>query len=140
MGESKSHGEQVQRWLDWCLKSGYKEKDVGIYLKGGEWACLDILAEVLSKSKPHLNVHNGRDLRELIEKTDVSGRFEINDQGEVRKVKRDDRVWRSQAASDNGNNDQSWGSTWSDAHRDARESNRHSAEQKEQKQDQEKVS
>jgi hypothetical protein len=105
--DSRPPGEQVQRWLGWVLKSGYRSE--GIYLKDGEWGSLDVLAEVLSKSKPNLNVHNSADLRDVLEKTDLAGRFEINDQGDVRKVKRDSRVTRPQG--DDGD-DQSWHKSW----------------------------
>ena len=82
------------------MKSDYY--DIGIQLKDDEWARLDILAEELGSTKPHLNIFSADDLRHVLETTDQAGRFEINEDGDVRKVQRDNRVARS-GAPDNGN-------------------------------------
>jgi len=91
--ESRSNGEQVQRWLGWILKSGHH--DAGIHLKDGEWASLEDLAEVLGRSKANLRVSSAQELREVLEATDQAGRFEISSQGHVRKVQRDSRTARA---------------------------------------------
>mmetsp|Transcript_13368 Transcript_13368/g.25240 ORF Transcript_13368/g.25240 Transcript_13368/m.25240 type:complete len:425 (-) Transcript_13368:58-1332(-) len=92
---NRNNGEQVQRWLGWALKSGYKQ--MGVPLKDGEWIWAESLAEELGKSKPKLNITSVAELQNLLDETDQAGRFEISD-GYIRKVKRDDRVSRATTA------------------------------------------
>lgn len=83
------------------MKTGYW--DAGIHLRDGKWARLQDVAEVLSKSKPQFEGTTANDLREMLEKTDEAGRFEINDQGDVCKVERDYRITRTRTGTESNN-------------------------------------
>lgn len=91
-GGGRSAAEQVQRWVGWFLKTGHRELRLG--LQEGRARLADVAA-ALGRIRPELGVADEGSLRKLLEETDLAGRFELDDQGRVRKVPRDHRRRRS---------------------------------------------
>jgi len=92
----RGHEEQVQRWLGWALKGGHAA--MGVQLGADGWTSLEGLAVELNKRRPDFGVADGIQFKELLETSDMDGRFEFDARGRVRKVERDQRQRRSVGA------------------------------------------
>jgi len=102
-----SRGVQVQKWLGWALKSGYRE--LGIELEDFGSARVSEIVEALLSQRPQLGISDEDSLEKILEETDTEGRFEIDTLGRIRKVPRSDRrprksKRRSSESPDNGGN------------------------------------
>lgn len=96
-------GEKVQRWLGFVFKRGYEELD--LHLKDG-WAQLGDLAEVVSRKRRDFGITDAAGLRELLERTDDAGRFEIDEEaGLIRLL---ERAQRRHPKASNGKEQDRW--------------------------------
>lgn len=92
---SKLHGEQIQRWLAWMLRKGCS--DYGLRVTSEGWVNVKELAGTMRQSRPDFGEFDAEKLQEVIEMSDVAGRFEFQ-AGSLRKVPKGSRRQRNMPA------------------------------------------
>lgn len=88
-GDSRDGIElKIMKWLNYVLKTGHRQLKVDL---DDGWASIDDLADVCSQHREDFGISDGQQIRELLEQSDIEGRFALDSRGRVRKVSRDQR-------------------------------------------------